>query len=88
MAPAQRQADLVAVLLPPHAKPPDQSRPVVPTGLFSPGERVEHHQWGPGLVLEAEADRLTVLFDDSGSHGSTLVLHFGILPGATVPGWH
>ena len=29
-------------------------------------ERVEHHQWGPGLVLEAEADRLTVLFDDYG----------------------
>ncbi len=43
-----------------------QSRPVVPTGLFSPGERVEHHQWGPGLVLEAEADRLTVLFDEYG----------------------
>jgi ATP-dependent DNA helicase RecQ len=43
-----------------------QSRPDVPTGLFSPGERVEHHQWGPGLVLEAEADRLTVLFDEYG----------------------
>ena len=38
----------------------------MPTGLFSPGEQVEHHQWGPGLVLEAEADRLTVLFDDYG----------------------
>ena len=23
-----------------------------------------------------------------GSHGSTLVLHFGILPGATMPGWN
>jgi ATP-dependent DNA helicase RecQ len=43
-----------------------RSRPVVPTGLFSPGERVTHHQWGPGLVLDAEADRLTVLFDDYG----------------------
>ncbi len=43
-----------------------RSRPDVPAGLFSPGERVEHHQWGPGLVLEAEADRLTVLFDDYG----------------------
>ena len=43
-----------------------RSRPVVPAGLFSPGERVTHHQWGPGLVLEAEADRLTVLFDDYG----------------------
>ena len=35
-------------------------------GLFSPGERVTHHQWGPRLVLEAEADRLTVLFDEYG----------------------
>lgn len=43
-----------------------RSRPVVPAGLFSPGERVAHHKWGPGLVLEAEADRLTVLFDDYG----------------------
>jgi ATP-dependent DNA helicase RecQ len=43
-----------------------RSRPVVAAGLFSPGERVIHHQWGPGLVLDAEADRLTVLFDDYG----------------------
>ena len=43
-----------------------RSRPVVEAGPFSPGERVTHHQWGPGLVLEAEADRLTVLFDDYG----------------------
>ena len=42
------------------------SRPVVPTGIFSPGERVEHHEWGPGLVLSAEGDRLTVLFDEYG----------------------
>ncbi|HEX9526588.1 MAG TPA: hypothetical protein VF951_03750 [Streptosporangiaceae bacterium] len=40
-----------------------QSRPVVPTGIFSPGERVEHREWGPGLVLAAEGGRLTVLFD-------------------------
>ena len=43
-----------------------QSRPVVPTGVFSPGERVVHHQWGQGLVLAAEDNRLTVLFDDYG----------------------
>ena len=43
-----------------------RSRPVVEVGLFSPGERVTHHQWGPGLVIESEADRLTVLFDDYG----------------------
>jgi ATP-dependent DNA helicase RecQ len=43
-----------------------QSRTVVPTGIFSPGERVEHHEWGPGLVLAAEGGRLTVLFDEYG----------------------
>ena len=43
-----------------------RSKPDVPGGLFSPGERVIHHEWGPGLVLEAEANRLTVLFDDYG----------------------
>jgi ATP-dependent DNA helicase RecQ len=43
-----------------------RSRPTVPAGAFSPGERVEHPRWGPGLVLAAEGDRLTVLFDDYG----------------------
>jgi len=43
-----------------------QSRPFVPAGIFSPGERVEHHEWGPGLVLGTEDDRLTVLFDEYG----------------------
>ena len=43
-----------------------RSRPSVPAGAFSPGERVEHHDWGPGLVLAAEGDRLTVLFDEYG----------------------
>jgi len=43
-----------------------RSQPLVPTGLVSPGERVTHHEWGAGLVLDAEADRLTVLFDDYG----------------------
>jgi ATP-dependent DNA helicase RecQ len=42
------------------------SRPVVATGAFWPGERVEHPEWGPGLVLSAEDDRLTVLFDECG----------------------
>jgi ATP-dependent DNA helicase RecQ len=27
---------------------------------------VEHREWGPGLVLAAEDDRLTVLFDEYG----------------------
>ncbi len=43
-----------------------RSRPVLPTGIFSPGERVQHHEWGPGLVIESESDRLTVLFDEYG----------------------
>jgi ATP-dependent DNA helicase RecQ len=43
-----------------------RSRPTVPAGEFVPGERVEHHEWGAGLVLGTEGDRLTVLFDDCG----------------------
>jgi hypothetical protein len=34
--------------------------------MFSPGERVEHHGPGPGLVLAAGGGRLTVLFDEYG----------------------
>ncbi len=36
----------------------------MPTGVFSPGERVEHHGWG--LVPAADGGRLTVLFDEYG----------------------
>jgi ATP-dependent DNA helicase RecQ len=43
-----------------------RSRPVLQAGIFSPGERVQHHEWGPGLVIESEPDRLMVLFDDYG----------------------
>ncbi|HWG63724.1 MAG TPA: RecQ family ATP-dependent DNA helicase [Streptosporangiaceae bacterium] len=43
-----------------------QSRADVRGGVFSPGERVQHQEWGPGLVLAAEDDRLTVLFDEYG----------------------
>ncbi len=42
------------------------SRPVLPVGAFCPGERVQHREWGPGLVLGTEDDRLTVLFDEYG----------------------
>src|SRR5262249_21387306 len=41
-----------------------RSRPSVPAGAFSPGERVEHHDWGPGLVLAAEGDPLTLPLDE------------------------
>jgi ATP-dependent DNA helicase RecQ len=43
-----------------------RSRAVVEAGAFSPGEHVAHRDWGPGLVLEAEGDRLIVLFDEYG----------------------
>jgi ATP-dependent DNA helicase RecQ len=43
-----------------------RSTPVLPTGIFTPGERVRHHEWGQGLVIESESDRLTVLFDEYG----------------------
>jgi ATP-dependent DNA helicase RecQ len=39
---------------------------VLPTGTFTPGERVHHREWGEGLVIESESDRLTVLFDEYG----------------------
>jgi ATP-dependent DNA helicase RecQ len=45
-----------------------RSRPVIEPGEFSPGERVAHHDWGQGVVLESEADRLIVLFDEYGYH--------------------
>ena len=35
-------------------------------GIYWSGERVEHNDWGPGLVLEADGDRVTVLFDEYG----------------------
>jgi ATP-dependent DNA helicase RecQ len=43
-----------------------RSTPVLPAGLFTPGERVRHREWGQGLVIESESDRLTVLFDEYG----------------------
>lgn len=42
------------------------SKPVVTPGIYSPGESMEHNEWGPGLVLEADGDRVTVLFDEYG----------------------
>jgi ATP-dependent DNA helicase RecQ len=43
-----------------------RSTPVLPAGIFTPGERVRHREWGQGLVIESESDRLTVLFDEYG----------------------
>jgi ATP-dependent DNA helicase RecQ len=33
---------------------------------FPPGTRVRHTEWGGGIVMSTERDRLTVLFDDAG----------------------
>jgi ATP-dependent DNA helicase RecQ len=30
---------------------------------IAPGTPVEHREWGPGVILDGDADRLTVLFD-------------------------
>jgi ATP-dependent DNA helicase RecQ len=35
-------------------------------GLFRRNSAVEHREWGRGLVMSVEQDRLTVLFDDLG----------------------
>src|SRR5262249_18021432 len=39
---------------------------VLAAGSCTPGERVQHREWGEGLVIESESDRLTVLFDEYG----------------------
>ncbi len=36
------------------------------TGEFPRGSTVHHTEWGRGVVISTEADRLTVLFDDEG----------------------
>jgi ATP-dependent DNA helicase RecQ len=33
---------------------------------FDPNERVRHREWGPGVVMRDEADRITVLFEQVG----------------------
>jgi ATP-dependent DNA helicase RecQ len=40
--------------------------PAATLGPFLPGEHVEHPEWGQGLVLGGEDNRLIVLFDDYG----------------------
>jgi ATP-dependent DNA helicase RecQ len=34
--------------------------------VLGPGTRVEHAEWGPGVVLAERPGRLTVLFDSVG----------------------
>ena len=33
---------------------------------LAPQSHVEHRQWGPGVVMDSESDRVTVLFDSVG----------------------
>ena len=35
-------------------------------GAFAPGMRVEHQEWGRGVVLSEDGDRFTVFFDEAG----------------------
>ena len=34
-----------------------------PTGEFAVGATVEHAEWGPGVVMRTEGDRVVVLFE-------------------------
>ena len=43
-----------------------QEQPAEEEGPFRRGGAVEHREWGRGLVMSLEQDRLTVLFDDNG----------------------
>jgi DNA helicase-2/ATP-dependent DNA helicase PcrA len=35
-------------------------------GAFAPGQRILHDKFGPGVVVEAAANKLTVEFDQAG----------------------
>jgi ATP-dependent DNA helicase RecQ len=35
-------------------------------GVWQVNDRVEHDQWGPGIVMRCELDRVTVLFEQAG----------------------
>jgi ATP-dependent DNA helicase RecQ len=39
---------------------------VVARGVWQVNDRVEHDQWGPGIVMRCELDRVTVLFEQAG----------------------
>jgi ATP-dependent DNA helicase RecQ len=43
-----------------------RSTPAGGHGAFGAGLRVEHHEWGRGVVLADEGDRITVFFDEVG----------------------
>ncbi len=43
-----------------------RSTPAGGHGAFGPGLRVEHQEWGRGVVLADEGDRITVFFDEVG----------------------
>lgn len=43
-----------------------QSAGAVKNDPYSPPADVEHHEWGPGVVMRAEEDRITVFFEQEG----------------------
>ncbi|MDQ4085933.1 MAG: RecQ family ATP-dependent DNA helicase [Actinomycetota bacterium] len=45
---------------------PTQAQPSTREADFPPGMRVDHREFGQGVVLRTQDDRVTVLFDDSG----------------------
>jgi ATP-dependent DNA helicase RecQ len=50
---------------------------------FGAGMRVEHHEWGRGVVLADEGDRITVFFDEVGYKellNSAVLKHHILLP--------
>ncbi len=51
---------------------------------FAPDTRVVHRQWGSGLLVRADGDTITVLFDEVGykTLSLRLLLDQGLLDGA------
>ncbi|HEY0715990.1 MAG TPA: RecQ family ATP-dependent DNA helicase [Streptosporangiaceae bacterium] len=59
-------------------------------GPFGAGLRVEHHEWGRGVVLADEGDRLTVYFDEAGYREllTSAVLEHHLLTHVEPGGFH
>ena len=45
---------------------PPASSPDAQSGPFAVQTPVEHTEWGPGIVMRVEEDRIVVLFDEVG----------------------
>jgi DNA helicase-2/ATP-dependent DNA helicase PcrA len=50
----------------PRSAPGPSIKPNLDPGEFRPGDKIFHRKFGPGKVLEADGERLDILFDRAG----------------------